>query len=132
MTSSITSPLIPIAAPPTASIILLTYNQEQFVEEALLSLLNQDMDDLEIVVSDDCSSDATWEKMQVLTDRYQGSKKIILSRSAENIGIVNNYAAALKKSTGELIFMAAGDDVSLPERCSKSIQFWLYHEKNMI
>ncbi len=107
-----------------ASIILLTYNQEQFVEEALLSLLNQDMDDLEIVVSDDCSGDATWEKIQTLADSYRGKKKIILSRNTENIGIVNNYSAAVKQSTGELIFMAAGDDISLPDRCSKTIQFW--------
>ncbi|MBU3589064.1 glycosyltransferase [Polynucleobacter sp. 80A-SIGWE] len=114
---------------PKASVILLTYNQEQFVEEAFLSLLNQDMDDLEIVVSDDCSSDATWERIQALADSYQGSKKIILFHNAENIGIVNNYFAAVKQSTGELIFTAAGDDVSLPERCSKSIQFWLDHEK---
>lgn len=112
-----------------ASVILLTYNQEQFVEEAFLSLLNQDMDDLEIVVSDDCSSDATWEKIQTLADGYQGSKKIILSRNTENIGIVNNYSAAVKQSTGELIFTAAGDDISLPDRCSKSSQFWLDHEK---
>lgn len=109
---------------PKASVVLLTYNQEQFVEEALLSLLNQDMDDLEIVVSDDCSSDATWKKIQTLADGYQGSKKIILSRNAENIGIVDNYSAAVKQSTGELIFTAAGDDISLPERCSKTIQFW--------
>lgn len=114
---------------PKASVILLTYNQEQFVEEAFLSLLNQDMDDLEVVVSDDCSSDATWKKIQTLADGYQGSKKIILSRNAENIGIVSNYSAAVKKSAGELIFTAAGDDISLPDRCSKSIQFWFDHEK---
>lgn len=114
---------------PIASVILLTYNQEQFVEEAFLSLLNQDMDDLEIIVSDDCSSDATWERIQVLADNYRGLKKIIHSRNAENIGIVSNYFAAVKQSTGELIFTAAGDDISLPNRCSNSIRFWLDHEK---
>lgn len=85
---------------PKASVVLLTYNQEQFVEEAFLSLLNQDMDDLEIVVSDDCSTDNTWEKIQVVADSYQGSKKIILSRNTENMGIVNNYSAAIKQSAG--------------------------------
>ncbi|MBU3558348.1 glycosyltransferase [Polynucleobacter sp. Nonnen-W13] len=109
---------------PKASVILLTYNQEQFVEEAFLSLLNQDMDDLEIVVSDDCSSDATWKKIQTLADSYRGSKKIILSRNHSNIGIVSNYAAGVQQSSGDLIFMAAGDDISLPERCTKTIQFW--------
>lgn len=110
---------------PTASVVLLTYNQEHFVEEALLSLLNQDMDDLEIVVSDDCSVDATWGKIQAIADGYQGSKKLILSRNAENMGIVNNYCAAVNQSSGEVIFTAAGDDISAPERCSQCIQFWI-------
>lgn len=120
MTSPIGSPKVAT----TASIILLTYNQEQFVEEAFLSLLNQDIDNLEIVVSDDCSSDATWEIMQAVAKDYQGPKKIILSCNPINVGIVDNYAAAVKLSSGNLIFMAAGDDISLSDRCSKSIQFW--------
>lgn len=109
---------------PVASIILLTYNQEQFVEEAFLSLLNQDLDNIEIVVSDDCSSDATWTIIQAIAKDYQGPKKIILSCNPINLGIVGNYAAALKQSSGDLIFMAAGDDISLPGRCSKTIHFW--------
>lgn len=120
MTSPIGSPKVAT----TASIILLTYNQEQFVEEAFLSLLNQDIDNLEIVVSDDCSSDATWERIQAVAKDYQGPKKIILSCNPINAGIVDNYAAAVKLSSGNLIFMAAGDDISLSDRCSKTIQFW--------
>lgn len=112
-----------------ASVVLLTYNQEQFVEEALLSLQNQDLDDLEVIVSDDCSSDATWEKIQKVASTYRGNKKLILSRNATNLGIIENFFAAVKKSCGELIFMAAGDDISLPNRCSKSIQFWADHGK---
>jgi glycosyltransferase involved in cell wall biosynthesis len=108
-----------------SSIILLTYNQENFVEDAFLSLLKQDTDNIEIVVSDDCSSDATWEIIQAVAKDYLGQKKIILSRNSSNVGIIDNYAAAVKRSSGGLIFMAAGDDVSLPDRCSKTIQFWL-------
>lgn len=119
-----TSPIAFPADSLRASIILLTYNQEQFVEEAFLSLLNQDMEDLEIVVSDDCSSDGTWEKIQAVANDYFGSKKIILSRNISNMGIVNNFTVGVKQSIGDLIFMAAGDDISLPDRCSKTIQFW--------
>lgn len=114
---------------PSSTVTLLTFNQEGFVEDAFRSLLNQDLDNIEIVVSDDCSSDGTWEKIQEVERAYQGPKKIILSRNSSNIGIVDNFAAAVQKSTSELIFMAAGDDVSLPDRCSKSIQFWLDTDK---
>ena len=119
----------PSVITPPASAILLTYNQENFVEEAFLSLLNQDIDNVEIIVSDDCSSDATWERIQAVAKNYQGPKKIILSRNSNNMGIVDNYAAAVKLSSGDLIFMAAGDDISLPNRCSKTIQFWLDTKK---
>jgi glycosyltransferase involved in cell wall biosynthesis len=112
-----------------ASVVLLTYNQAAFVQEAFESLLNQDRDDIEIVVSDDCSSDSTWDVILAVAQSYVGSKKLILSRNVSNLGIVDNYAAAVEQSTGELIFMAAGDDISMPDRCSKSIQFWLDNQK---
>jgi len=112
-----------------ASVVLLTYNQAAFVQEAFESILNQDTDDIEIVVSDDCSSDSTWDVILAVAQSYVGPKKLILSRNASNLGIVDNYAAAVEQSTGELIFMAAGDDISMPDRCSKSIQFWLDNQK---
>lgn len=112
-----------------ASIVLLTYNQAAFVQEAFESILNQDIDDIEIVVSDDCSSDNTWDVILAVAQSYPGPKKLILSRNASNLGIVDNYAAAVEQSSGELIFMAAGDDVSMPDRCSKSIEFWLDNQK---
>jgi glycosyltransferase involved in cell wall biosynthesis len=110
---------------PKASIVLLTYNQEQFVVEAFSSLLAQDYQDLEIIVSDDCSRDTTWSIIQSIADSYSGSKKIILRRNEKNLGIVANYAAALEQCTGEVVFTAAGDDRSDKTRCSECIQFWL-------
>ncbi len=110
---------------PVASIILLTYNQEDYVENALASLLQQDVDDLEIVISDDASTDQTWEIICRICSRYSGTKKIIRSQNPTNIGIVANYYQAFSLSTGPLIFTAAGDDISLPDRCSKTISFWM-------
>jgi hypothetical protein len=110
---------------PSASVVLLTFNQERLVQDALQSVLNQDRDDIEIVVSDDCSTDGTWQKIQEVLSGYLGPKKVIAHRNPVNIGIVENFDVAFKKTTGNLIFMAAGDDISLPNRCSQSIQFWL-------
>lgn len=112
-----------------ASILFLTFNQERFVEDALLSLLNQDYENLEVVVFDDRSTDRTWEKIQNVLNGYTGSKKIIAEQNKKNLGIVGNYQAAFKKSTGEFIFTAAGDDISLPNRCSRSINFWFGSDK---
>lgn len=107
-----------------ASVLLLTYNQESFVRDALQSLLNQNHDMLEIVVSDDCSSDSTWEIVCKISQNYIGPKTIVLNRNPTNLGIVGNYFKAFGLSKGELIFTAAGDDASLSSRCSDCIKVW--------
>lgn len=71
-----------------ASVLLLTWNQASFVQEALLSLLCHDMDDLEIIVSDDASTDETWRVLCAVADAYVGSKQLRLRRSGANLGIV--------------------------------------------
>ncbi len=111
-----------------ASVLLLTYNQEKFIEEALLSILNQDYDNLEIVISDDNSQDGTWKIIQeIITDHP--NKQVILNKNDKNLGVVGNYNRAFSLSSGELIFTAAGDDISLPNRCSSCIEFWLSNNK---
>jgi glycosyltransferase involved in cell wall biosynthesis len=109
----------------SASVILLTFNQEAFVAEALQSLLDQDYDDLEIVVSDDASVDNTWDVVSTLAQNYVGSKKIILNRNSRNAGIGANYTKAFLLTTGSVIFSAAGDDVSLSTRCADSVEAWV-------
>ena len=108
-----------------SSALLLTYNQQSYVSEALSSLINQDHDDLEIIVSDDASTDKTWQIVNAIAKDYSGPKKIILNKNSENLGILGNYFKAFEISTGELIFTAAGDDISLPDRCSKTIARWV-------
>jgi len=108
-----------------ASVVLLTYNQEVFVQEALQSLLNQDYDDLEIVISDDASKDSTWQLIQQTIAEYTGHKRVILNRNENNLGIVGNYFKAVSRTTGDVIFTAAGDDISLPNRCSACISSWI-------
>ena len=109
----------------SASVVLLTYNQEAFVAEALQCLLDQDHDNLEIVVSDDASVDKTWDVVSALARNYSGFKKIILNRNSHNIGIGANYAKAFSLTSGDVIFSAAGDDVSLPSRCSDTLAAWV-------
>jgi len=110
--------------PIRASVVLLTYNQEAFVQDALQSLLDQDYDNLEIVVSDDGSKDGTWPIVETLAKAYSGSKKIILNRNPVNLGLVGNYTKAFHLTSGDLMFTAAGDDVSLSSRCSACVSYW--------
>lgn len=115
--------------PILASVVLLTYNQEAFVKEALLSLLDQDYDNLEIVVSDDGSKDGTWAVVEALAKAYSGNKIIILNRNPTNLGLVGNYTKAFQLTSGDLIFTAGGDDISLSSRCAACINHWQRFDK---
>ena len=111
----------------SGSVLLLTFNNAVVVTEALLSLLAQDIDNLEIVVSDDCSSDGTWERLQQVASSYRGPKRLILRRNESNLGIVGNLLAASRHASSDLLFIAHGDDVSLPNRCSRCLEFRQAH-----
>jgi hypothetical protein len=111
-----------------ASIILLTFNQEAFVKDALQSLLDQDYDDLEIVVSDDASNDGTWRVVTEMVENYKGLKQLVINQNNSNIGLTANYEVAFALTSGEVIFSSAGDDVSTPDRCSSCIDLWLAND----
>ncbi len=108
-----------------ASICLITYNQEKFIEEALTSVLNQDYKNLEIVISDDCSSDRTFELIKSMVNKYKGEHRVILNRNKRNIGLVGNVNKVLYElTTGEVVFLAAGDDISNLSRVSEVMNFF--------
>ena len=102
---------------PRFSFLMITYNQEQYIADALNSALAQDYPNLEIIVSDDCSSDRTFAIATDIASNYHGPHKIILNRNEPNLGIGGNFHHAYTLSSGEWLFMAAGDDISLPNRC---------------
>lgn len=107
--------------------ILLTFNQADVVAESLSSLLSQDTDDLEIVVSDDCSRDGTWDRLRQLASAYRGPKRLLVRRNETNVGIVGNLRVAAQHASSDLLFIAHGDDVSLPNRCSRCLDFRRSH-----
>lgn len=97
---------------PSASIVLLAYNQEKFVREAALAALSQEGDPIEVLLSDDNSSDQSYEILLDVAKSYTGKHKIILNRNAKNLGIMAHFKRAVSLTTGDWIVAAAGDDVS--------------------
>lgn len=110
---------------PLASIILLTFNQENLVEESIDSLLNQTYSPLEIIISDDLSSDHTREKIRSKISQYHGPHEIKIVFNDTNVGLCQNINQAIEHCKGEFIFAAAGDDISLPNRCEIVMTEWL-------
>lgn len=110
---------------PLASIILVTFNQENLVEESIDSLLNQTYSPLEIIISDDLSSDRTREKIRSKISQYHGPHEIKVIFNDSNVGLCQNINQAIEHCQGEFIFAAAGDDISLPNRCEIVMSEWL-------
>lgn len=109
---------------PLVSFILLSYNQEKYIKEAVIGALKQTYEPLEIIFSDDCSIDATYEIIEKEVSGYSGAHKIIMNRNPKNMGIAGNINEAISKSTGDFIIMAAGDDISLPDRTTLLVNRW--------
>ena len=110
---------------PLITFALFAYNQEQFIEEAVQGALSQTYSPLETILSDDCSSDRTFEIMSRTADEYQGPHTIILNRNEPNLGLVPHVNKVIMElSHGELIVMAAGDDISLSERTETLWRAW--------
>ena len=114
---------------PLVSICLLCYNQEKYIEQAVCSLLAQTYSPLEIIVSDDCSTDGTWEILKRLKKEYQGCHTFIIHRNERNLGIIRNLCTAFKLAHGELVVKADGDDISLPNRVEEIVRHWLHSDK---
>ena len=110
---------------PLVSFCVLGFNQEDFIREAVEGAFAQTYRPLEIVLSDDCSADRTFEIMREMAEAYDGPHRVVLSRNERNRGIVGNVNALMEASRGELIVKSDGDDVSLPDRAERLAEAWL-------
>jgi hypothetical protein len=110
---------------PLVTFALFAYNQEDFIREAVVGALAQTYEPLEIILSDDCSADRTFEIMQEIAAQYDGPHRVLLNRSGSNRGLGGHINEVVKLAQGELLVFAAGDDVSYPQRTTVLVEHWL-------
>lgn len=110
--------------PPRVSFIICAFEQERFIGEAIAGALAQTYPNLEIIFSDDCSSDGTYALMEKAAVDYRGPHRVRARRNAVNLGLWGHFMAAFREATGELIVVAAGDDISLPGRTQRLVEEW--------
>lgn len=91
------------------SVIIVTYNQEKTIGRAIDSVLMQKCnEDVEILVADDASNDATPEICRSYAERFPGKIRLFLNK--KNKGLIDNYFDTLLACRGDLIADCAGDD----------------------
>ncbi|AXI40690.1 glycosyltransferase [Sulfitobacter sp. SK011] len=104
------------------SMFVMAYNQVNFIAATVRSAFAQTYDNLEIILSDDCSSDGTYEIMERLAAEYQGPHQVRLNRNHENLGFVGHLNSIFDLCEGVLIVYAPGDDISHAERAAELYQ----------
>jgi len=97
---------------------LFAYNQEQYIREAVEGAFSQTYVPLEIILSDDCSTDRTYDIMKEMAENYDGLHDVIVRRNDKNMGTLAHVLTVGRIAKGSVMILAAGDDISLPERSS--------------
>lgn len=100
---------------PLISVVVITYNSSKFVLDTLESVKNQDYSNIELIVSDDCSTDDTFDicKKWVEENKSRFSRAVVV-QTEKNGGICVNYNRGLREVQGEWVKYIAGDDILLP------------------
>jgi glycosyltransferase involved in cell wall biosynthesis len=92
-----------------ANVILITYNQEKDIAQALESILAQETSfEFDIIVADDCSTDKTPEIIRSYAEKSE--VKFTFLQGTHNLGYIRNYQRAFSACTGDYIAIMEGDD----------------------
>ncbi len=109
---------------PKVSVVVVTYNHEKFLAQALGSILAQQVDfSYEVIVGEDCSTDRTRRVLQDFAGQHPGVIKPIYQ--AVNVGMGANFKACLAACRGQYIALLDGDDYwSSPRKLQRQVS-WL-------
>ena len=107
---------------PSVSVVVLTYNQEKYIAQALESILNQERNfPIEILVNDDCSTDTTAEIVKHYKQKYPDVIRAYLQ--PVNSGAMKSYYNMLKLCRGKYFMNLAGDDYWLPGKMKLQFEY---------
>lgn len=105
---------------PLVSVFIPAYNVEEFIIDAINSILNQTYVNIEVIVVDDASTDQTFTILESLSKL---DNRIKLYRNEKNLGLALNRNKGLKYCTGKYIALMDSDDISVENRIKLSVEF---------
>lgn len=114
---------------PLVSICIPTYNGAKYIEETLNSALKQTYTNIEIVITDDSSSDDT----VAICKRYaEQDSRIKVFENTSNLGLVGNWCESVEKASSEWIKFLFQDDLITPDCVELMITAALQHEVDFV
>jgi len=103
---------------PLVSVIMCTYNGSRFIDEQVASIVQQDYPNIEIIITDDCSTDDTYTKLLAWQEK---DPRVTVIQNETNLGYNKNFEQAIQRGKGELIALSDQDDIWLPQKISKEV-----------
>lgn len=107
-----------LAVNPTVSVILPVYNGEKYLKEAVDSLFRQTFTDFEVIAIDDGSTDRSFEVLSSFRD-----SRLRIIRLSKNEGLISALNHGIAQARGEYLARMDADDIALPMRFSKQVDF---------
>lgn len=104
---------------PLVSVICISYNHQDYIIEALNSVMNQSYANIELIITDDCSSD---NSQQVIKDWLINYPHVLFIPNEINLGNTKTFNNAAKKATGSYFIDLAADDILLEDCVQRQIE----------
>lgn len=110
---------------PKVSICMITYRHELFIEEAINGVLMQECDfEIELILANDCSPDATDEVVSKIIETHPRAGVITYIKHEKNKGMMVNFLYAFEQCKGEYVALCEGDDYwTDPLKLQKQVDF---------
>lgn len=105
---------------PRVSILLLCFRDAAYIRSAIDAALAQTVP-CEIIISNDCSDDGTFELAQGHVANYRGPHVVSVRRNENNLGVAGHVNATVPLAGGDIIVMMAGDDIAYPHRVERIV-----------
>jgi glycosyltransferase involved in cell wall biosynthesis len=99
------------------TVVLPVYNGMRYLEKNIASVLNQSFKEFEFLITDDCSTDGSWQYLNLLSD-----PRIRLSRNEKNHGLFPTLNSLCKRRRAGIIKLWSQDDVMKPN-CLEEVKF---------
>lgn len=113
-----------MADAPTVSVLMGVYNEEDYLSDAIESVIDQTFEDFEFLIVDDDSDDSSPEIVRSYDD-----SRITLIENEVNRGLTKSLNRALDRASGTYVARQDADDISAPERFEKQVGFLEAHDE---
>lgn len=102
---------------PRVSVVVPAFNNGDFIEATMRSILGQGFDDFEVIVADHASTDDTWDKL----GQFAGDPRVTLLRTDAGGGARRNWNRVTEAATGDYIKLVCGDDLLAPQAVQREL-----------